>query len=141
MEVARWLILQGAANDGSGHVNPENLRGDILERFWQQGDMSTLLASLEFLQMQHAAFVRVLATVRAGPPPRSSGDGAAPTCGEKRSRALRGSPLSLLVGHESTLLVLVADYIGVTRGRELRNLREATRVLADPEASYEASRC
>jgi hypothetical protein len=38
-------------------------------------------------------------------------------------------PLSKLCGHESTLLMLVADFAGVVRGSELRNAREALAFL------------
>ena len=40
------------------------------------------------------------------------------------------SPLNLLCGHEETLLALIADFVGVVRGRQLRNAREAADGLA-----------
>jgi len=40
-----------------------------------------------------------------------------------------GSPLALLRGHEATLLRLVADFVGVRRGRPLRRRREAAVAL------------
>ena len=39
------------------------------------------------------------------------------------------SPLYLLCGHEETLLVTIADFVGVLRGRQLRNAREAHAIL------------
>lgn len=40
------------------------------------------------------------------------------------------SALCILGGHERTLLALIADFIGVLRGRQLRNAREALALLA-----------
>jgi hypothetical protein len=38
-------------------------------------------------------------------------------------------PLTLLCGHEDTLLALIADFVGLVRGRQLRNAREAFGLL------------
>ena len=45
----------------------------------------------------------------------------------KHHRPGEGSTCLLprLVGHEESLLSLVADFLGIVRGRELRNAREA----------------
>jgi hypothetical protein len=40
------------------------------------------------------------------------------------------SALRILSGHERTLLALIADFVGVLRGRQLRNAREALALLA-----------
>jgi hypothetical protein len=39
------------------------------------------------------------------------------------------SPLALLRGYELSVLIAVADYLGIYRGSQLRHLREASRCL------------
>ena len=41
------------------------------------------------------------------------------------------SPLALLCGHEETLLAIIADFVGVVRGRQLRNAQEASTALPE----------
>jgi len=131
VEVARWLLMQGAANDESGHVSPEILRGEVLERFLQQGKMSTLVSSLQCLKMEHNVFLQILATASRGAAASSEGGSVSPRK-QTRLDEHRISPLAKLCGHESTLLMLIADFLDVARGRQLRNLREANWVLTEP---------
>jgi len=42
--------------------------------------------------------------------------------------------LALLCGHEKTLVVCIADFIGVVRGRQLRDARKALGIVARDEA-------
>jgi hypothetical protein len=42
--------------------------------------------------------------------------------------------LALMFGHEKTLVVYIADFIGVVRGRQLRNAREALGIVAREQA-------
>ena len=40
-------------------------------------------------------------------------------------------PMALLCGHADTLLELIADFVGVLRGRQLRNARETLKFLEE----------
>jgi hypothetical protein len=57
-----------------------------------------------------------------------------PTIGSRPSFTTSGrataSALYILGGHEETLLALIADFVGVIRGRQLRNARIAIALLA-----------
>jgi hypothetical protein len=48
----------------------------------------------------------------------------------KPSREAPAPALCILGGHEETILALIADYVGVIRGRQLRNARLAAALLA-----------
>ena len=66
---------------------------------------------------------------------KTEGASGAPR-GQRRSTGPPGlsvtqSPLEKLGGHESTLLAHVADFVGVPRGRTLRNMREAHEAFAE----------
>jgi hypothetical protein len=50
--------------------------------------------------------------------------------GRSKVKARSVPVLSLLVGHEKTILAFIADFVGVTRGRALRNLQEAAIALS-----------
>ena len=103
---AHWLVLQGATNGDDGHVDPEVLRRDVC-------DYGAPLAELLGATIaQHQAFFIVLAgTIRT----------------RKRARCA-ACRLSLLEGQELPLS-LVANFLGVVRGRALRNAREALLLL------------
>ena len=109
LNIVLWLVLHGAANDvNSGHVNQEVLQST------QRGiealdfrDRVRLRASLTSLIADNAHFSSLVLTAMHF-------DGSATSA----------RPISRLCGHEETLLVVIADFAGILRGRLLRNARE-----------------
>jgi hypothetical protein len=120
LDVAQWLLLQGAANGENGHVDRT-----ILHEIAPEENRPALRASLLFLVTTHATFVSTMlpATTRfqALPQPTQEKTRAA----KRLAAAARPCVLARLRGHEETLLALIADFVGVVRGRQLRNAREA----------------
>ena len=91
---------------------------------------------------QHSIFTRFVlpATHTAEAAPAEATPSARDTLRSKKPRAPQGpSPLALLCGHEDTLLALIADFVGVVRGRQLRNAREAGAMLIVMEEIEEAA--
>ena len=118
------LLVQGCTNDCSDHVADSNLRPLITV---QDGRGAAVLgASLQLLVSQHDIFTStVLTAVRFGSPlPPGRGMSAA-----KRCVSFVASPLLQLRGHEGTIVSLVADFVGLLRGRQLRNAREGLQAL------------
>jgi hypothetical protein len=120
-----WLVLQGAANDDtSGHVDSAIL-AHVIDR---EAVRAAFRQNLAALLDQHATFARVV--LPATRTAQAASAEAVPSTRyallSKKPRARQGlSPLALLCGHEDTLLALIADFVGVARGRQLRNAREA----------------
>ena len=112
LDVTVWLLSKGAGNEDHEHVDVDSLGEAFIEdktgRLAQAARRS-LKKALRFMLLFSAV---VLPAVRFTP----------------------SSPLHFLRGHEATLLLLVADFAGVVRGRELRNTREAWMVLHDSRA-------
>jgi ankyrin repeat protein len=135
-----WLVLQGAANDEtSGHVDAAILKRNIptyksLSRVALRKDLVALLN-------QHSVFLRlVLSATRSV---QAESDVATPfvrsALRPKQPAAPQElSPLKLLCGHEATLVALIADFVGVVRGRRLRNAREAFGLLEQEQLSQDA---
>ena len=143
LDVAKWLVLQGAAgHTDDGHVDSEVLLGDVPQR-----DVPVLRDSLDFCIRDHRAFVSVVlaaigsrATL-APPAPLAShaqkGKARAKSKQKAKSPGSLSSPsdlasgctLTMLRGHEKTLLILIADFAGMVRGRQLRNAREALQAI------------
>ena len=95
-----WLILQGAANDeSSGHVDAGILQS-ILNRH------SAFSKNLATLLKDYWNFVCLVL----------------PAC---YIASQTPSLLPLIGGHGGRVVRLVADFVGVARGRQLRNAREA----------------
>jgi ankyrin repeat protein len=122
-----WLVLQGAANDSSGHVDASILKRDV-----NQCQRVALRENLTAVFDQHSAVTRlVLPATRnaqaafAGAPPSAR----SALRSNKPCAPQVPSPLALLCGHEDTLLALIADFVGVVRGRQLRNAREAAAIF------------
>ena len=115
--MAQWLILEGAANNvTTGHVDQGILTRDV-----RQSDRPSIRGSLVRLIDAHCVFARLVVPATCI---------ISATTMEKSSKYQRpgeGSTCLLprLVGHEESLLSLVADFLGIVRGRELRNAREA----------------
>ena len=109
LDVAEYLLLLGTA------TTPDVLRCDI-----PPAHRTTLSVSLKSIVLVHDAFVRGLIF---GPTLASSHRHAA------NGSAAKPSALRLLEGHESTLLVLIADFSGVIRGQKLRSARKTLELL------------
>jgi hypothetical protein len=113
-QVAVWLILEGAANDTNNHVDSAILREiDGL----QQWDMLDTLVSLLNAHTTFISTIVAATSIAALPPNKSS------------SKTSHRSPLSMFQGFEEALLLQIADFAGVVRGRQLRNAREARECL------------
>ena len=115
-----WVILNGGANDESGHVDQLCFVGRPKAR-------KSLVAELQETVQEYMVFTRLILPAIC----------IAPGLSLKRIRletspeSLKYSPLSRLNGLEMTVVLLVADYVGVVRGRCLRNLRELTRTCSN----------
>jgi hypothetical protein len=123
-----WLILQGAANDESGHVEAKILVQDTSRDDFRK----SLLNNLTSLLDQHSTFTRLVLPATCTAQAASAKTTSTPRYAlrsKKASAPLEHSPLALLCGHEETLLAHIADFVGVVRGRQLRNAREATSAM------------
>ena len=108
MLVAQVLILNGSANGDDGHVNPAAFQ----DNYGRHASLRPLLlAAFQESVTVHATFVALVLR--------------APPVGPAPLRAL-----TLLRGHGGMLLRRVANFVGVVRGRQLRNAREALHLLA-----------
>jgi hypothetical protein len=120
LHVSQWLILAGSANNPvTGHVDASTLSRGVPEKY-----RLAIASSLRSLVHDHAVFTRTVvpATCLVRTP-------AAVVAANKRQGIARACLLLRLVGHEETLLSLVADFAGIVRGRKLRNAREAISLL------------
>ena len=124
--VAEWLILVGAANNTTGHVD----EGTLADAVQPTTTRRIISWSLRSLIDAHAVFTHLV--VPATCIVRSSSTSSAtvaPNIKKQRSQQTDECMLPRLLGHEETLLSLVADFVGVVRGRKLRNTREAMQYL------------
>jgi hypothetical protein len=128
--VAHWLICHGAASDESGHVNPELICACPQEKW------SAIRGFLEsFLRGDRTSFVHlVLPAVRFGAPVLSLDGSTCPPAKKRNAPPEQACPLMLFRGHEESILVTIADYVGVARGRPLRHMREAVISFSTCEA-------
>ena len=120
LHVSQWLILAGSANNPvTGHVDASTLSRGVPEEY-----RPAIASSLRSLVHDHAVFTRTVvpATCLVRTP-------ATLVAANKRQGIARACLLLRLVGHEETLLSLVADFAGIVRGRKLRNAREAISLL------------
>jgi ankyrin repeat protein len=112
IDMTTWLILNGAANDDSGHIDaallfrsPYTLPNGVgltTTRNQRVKKCDLFKSCLYPILSQHFTFTRVILTATL----------FSSTC------------FALLRGYENTVLVLIADFVGVARGRILRNARE-----------------
>ena len=136
LEVAQWLLLHGAANNTStGHIDEYFVGQCLSEGTLQQ--RKELEQSLERLQADHSNLVAlVLSAVceMSRDPLLGTGislEKSEPNThvGKNKLMLMRTSQstchLRKLRGLESSVVALIADFVGVVRGRQLRNLREA----------------
>jgi len=117
LELLRWLLQVGAANDhgvdgacGGHSAHKEGmLDGGSVSAFVLKRDLPyaplrhALRATLVAHLLEHRAFVKSL--------------------------LLSGGNRGRLRGHEQTLLPLIASYLGLLTGRQLRNVRQAAALL------------
>ena len=116
--MAQWLILAGAANNvTTGHVDH-----GILTRDLRQSYRPSIRRSLVRLVDAHCVFARLVI------PATCINSATTMAKSSKHHRPGEGSTCLLprLVGHEESLLSLVADFLGIVRGRELHNARGTT---------------
>ena len=118
-----WLVLQGAANDEvSGHVDAWILERDTSVDIFRAALRKNISALLE----QHSTFTFLVLPAACAAHSALADSLTRYALRSKNPRAPQASsPLALLCGHEETLLALIADFVGVVRGRQLRNAREA----------------
>jgi len=111
-ELRQWLLLNGAFRGTEGHVAVDAAVA------LADGD-ANLSSRLSALLTEHETFLKLILTaVRFGSVHSSKsstheGGGLVLTCA-----------LSLLRGHEDSVLLLIADLAGILRLRQLRNARE-----------------
>ena len=116
LDVAQWLILAGAANNvNTGHVDQGILTRDVRQT------KTSIRGSLVRLIDAHCVFARLVVPATC----IISATAMEKSSTHQRPGEGRSCLLPRLVGHEESLLSLVADFLGLVRGRELRNAREA----------------
>ena len=124
-----WLVLQGAANDEtSRHVDAVILARDIDN----EDARAALRQNLAALLDQHLIFTRVVlpATCTVKSASAKAIHSSKYDVRSKKPRTPQGpSPLALLCGHGGKLHKHIADFVGVVRGRQLRNARELLQKL------------
>ena len=118
LEVAEWLILNGAANNTStGHVDESIIRTSFASVILQKTMKELLAVHINFTVLLLPAVCDF---------PRSSMFGVWTRIRQKIVRTWPGlCQLPRLRGLESSIVAHIADFAGVVRGRQLRNLREA----------------
>ena len=124
LEVAQWLLLNGAANyRDSEHVDALVISSSLLGL---EAVSASLQSALVQLLANHTNFMGlVLPAVYEDLLVRT------PLRKKQRSRhgdavaCLSSNHLPMLRGLETSVVVYIADFVGVVRGRCLRNLREA----------------
>jgi len=122
LDVAAWLVLQGAANNDEGHVDQAILQRDV-----RAGHLPNLIPPLQLLVNENTAFKPlVLTATRFAAVPQ---DGAPLHRSKRRANPTPRCALALLRGFEGSVLRLIADFAGVVRGRQLRNALEALRAF------------
>ena len=130
-----WILVEGAANDSfganRGHVNVAAVRRDVVA-------FEHLRAPLALIAAEHAAFTSVVvqavwSDARGERGARLLDQDSALARGKHHRHggsATSRCMLPLLLGHEDSLLALVADFAGLLRGRRLRNAAEAQRAFS-----------
>jgi len=135
----------GDRSDSGGHVDPAlllnaltsaafrvRLRESLHRRVHDHGKFTALvLAAVHFGSKQAAVASpsQLLPAPEAAMTSKTAAPEAAPEVMPARSAEVAVTTLQALRGHEDSLLMLIADFSGVIRGRQLRIAREAMRVL------------
>jgi hypothetical protein len=137
--IVMWLIRHGAANGESGHVSPRVLHTELGQDYaWTE-----LRGLFESAQPDYFSSFRrlVLPVIRFGDAAERSHLQEGRESQTKIPRVdlppTGPSPLALLRGHEKTILPIIADFLGVIRGRQLRNITEAAGLVEMAELMSE----
>ena len=128
LDVYLWLVLNGAANNVlTGHVD-EAIIGKLSIK---NGEFTSnqLRGAMENILADHSKFITLFLSAVGGLPrlplPASSNG--------RQNKVMRASNgpchLPKLRGLESSVVAHISDFVGVVRGRHLRNLREAHATL------------
>ena len=137
LEVAQWLVLNGATNNLAGHVDGSLIRDYCqpllslikigFRRVLSENnvDPKDFQSSMGKLLGDHNNFTGLFLPAMYNLPPMPM---LAPLSrSQKRQTRFFFSPCQLpkLRGFESSAVAYIAEFVGVVRGRQLRNLREA----------------
>ena len=131
LKVALWLIYNGAvSSDPTGHVSASIM---ITSEASTVPDLRSVInTSITDNSNFSALILPSICDLHRGPDRRSENKRAAP-CTRSRKRIMHTIPgpcqLPKFRGLESSVVALIADFAGVVRGRQLRNLREAALCL------------
>ena len=152
LDVAQWLILNGAVNGSNGHVDP-----GILKRDAPQHRKTALLCALVGLLESHIIYTGVvLPSVLESPrfprdafserkttdlyvraamttkiaPVRYSIESNLEEIPKFHTASFR-TWFTCLQGHESAILPIIAGFAGIPRGRSLRDIREVSDCLKE----------
>ena len=123
LEVFLWLLLNGAANDVlTGHVD-EAIIGKSIEN--GEFPSNQLRGAMENLLADHSNFITLVLSAVGGLPRLPLP--ASPNGRQNKIMRASNGPCYLpkLRGLESSVVAHISDFVGVVRGRHLRNLREA----------------
>jgi hypothetical protein len=109
-----WLLLNGAANDATnpdvdGHIDANILNVDLQKHDY----LTAMMLVFQELISAHTIFI-----------------GHFLPCVHVSAKDVLVSPLGHLFGHEITIVPHIADYVGIIRGRQLRNAKEAVIIMA-----------
>lgn len=134
MHVVQWLLERGSGNllqdliDGEcddAHIDHKVLLRDIPQR-----RRLSLIKHLQEVLAAHDAFTKIVFLGTRELSFFKSETHETPLLSEMSEKL---PALFKLQGHEETLIALIADFVGVPRGRGLRILRSATLVLEEIE--------
>ena len=123
LEVAQWLLLNGAANDrGTEHVDALVITSSLLGFDAVSASLQSAFAQLlanhtNFMGLVLPAVCEDLLVRTPLRKKQRSRDGDAVAC-------FSSSHLPMLRGLETSVVAYIADFVGVVRGRRLRNLHE-----------------
>jgi ankyrin repeat protein len=130
LNVAQWLLLEGAAKNNYGHVDRSIIR-EMPDKI-----RAALSPSLQNLITSQGTFVSLVLTATRftvfNALTQSSRITPKKTCASS-SCSPGACSLASLRGHEESLLMLIAEFAGVVKGRQLRNARQAARALKNLE--------
>ena len=120
LRIVQWLILESAANNNEGHVDPGILQRDA------RAPRPALIITLKLLINESTVFTSLVLSAVSIRDAQAQAQEGAPA---HRRRVNPDCALRLLRGHEGSVLRLIADFAGVVYGRQLRNAREALRIM------------
>ena len=121
-----WLVLEGAANAKTGHVSQEILSRDVFAGPHALSLRGRLQLVIELnRQLRHLLLPAVYCQQHA-----SSYQSKSNCTTDSKKVLTRSCLLHRFCGVSSSIFPIVADFLGVVRGRKLRNVREAIQFLS-----------